>query len=253
MTYSITQVAKLANVSTRTLRYYDEIDLLKPLTTSRKEVRQYDKNHLLTLQTILLYREMGLPLKEIKRIIHASSFQQTHALQFHQMHLHSELAKIKQMIATVEKTIKHLVDDMPLDEIELFSGLQHPEQTEIKQALQKKLGALGDTIINTAKHSASTSTPKKIGDNLNQIKQVLTDFLTLIEENQPASSSAAQQWVGRYVSRVKQHMPDLSNEDIMRMITLETTDAKFKQRMDHLHPQLADYFLQAASLYLQQK
>ncbi len=40
MTYSITQVAKLADISTRTLRYYDEINLLKPIVSRNQGVRQ---------------------------------------------------------------------------------------------------------------------------------------------------------------------------------------------------------------------
>ena len=59
MEYSISELSKLAGVSTRTLRYYDEIGLLKPSRISDTGYRYYGANEVSVLQQILFYRERG--------------------------------------------------------------------------------------------------------------------------------------------------------------------------------------------------
>ena len=58
--WSIQQIAKLAGTTSRTLRHYDEIGLLKPSRVGSNGYRYYDGAALLQLQRILLLRELGL-------------------------------------------------------------------------------------------------------------------------------------------------------------------------------------------------
>lgn len=76
---SISQVAKLTGVSTRTLQYYDEIGLLKPSKRTAAGYRLYDADALQVLQQILFFRELGFPLKEIKQILQQPDFDRTEA------------------------------------------------------------------------------------------------------------------------------------------------------------------------------
>ena len=59
MCYSINKLAKLADISTRTLRYYDEIGLLKLTRINSNDYRLYEQNEVDKLQQILFYRELG--------------------------------------------------------------------------------------------------------------------------------------------------------------------------------------------------
>jgi DNA-binding transcriptional MerR regulator len=56
MKYSVNQVSKLSGVSVRTLHYYDEIGLLKPMGLAKNGYRFYGEEQLLKLQQILFYR-----------------------------------------------------------------------------------------------------------------------------------------------------------------------------------------------------
>src|SRR5689334_11795449 len=69
MSYSVGQVARLAGVSIRTLRHYDELKLLSPGRRTAAGYRQYDEADLERLQQILFYRELGFPLEEIAAIL----------------------------------------------------------------------------------------------------------------------------------------------------------------------------------------
>ena len=71
---TVSQVAKLTGISIRTLQYYDEIGLLKPDELTSSGYRLYDDETLQTLQQILLFKELGFQLKEIKEIIEKPDF-----------------------------------------------------------------------------------------------------------------------------------------------------------------------------------
>lgn len=66
---TVKEVSNLTGISVRTLHYYDEIGLLKPSVLSEAGYRLYDDKALETLQQILFFRELDLPLKQIKLIL----------------------------------------------------------------------------------------------------------------------------------------------------------------------------------------
>lgn len=65
MAYTVNKLAKCSGVSARTLRFYDEIGLLKPAYVGDNDYRYYEEEQLLMLQQILFYRELGFPLNDI--------------------------------------------------------------------------------------------------------------------------------------------------------------------------------------------
>ncbi len=71
---TISQVAELADISIRTLQYYDEIGLLKPSDLTQSGYRLYDDEALQKLQQILFFRELGFKLKDIREIIEKPDF-----------------------------------------------------------------------------------------------------------------------------------------------------------------------------------
>lgn len=71
---TISQVAELTNVSTRTLQYYDEIGLLKPSKLTQSGYRLYNDEALQKLQQILFFKELGFKLKDISEILQKPDF-----------------------------------------------------------------------------------------------------------------------------------------------------------------------------------
>lgn len=78
---TIKAVSKIAGISVRTLQYYDKIGLLHPTDYSDIGYRLYSDNDLITLQHILLFKELGFPLNEIKEIINSDNFDRDIALE----------------------------------------------------------------------------------------------------------------------------------------------------------------------------
>ena len=80
---SISEVAHLTGISQRTLHYYDEIGLLTPTQTTEAGYRLYDDAALERLQHILLFKELGFPLKDIRSLLDDPGFDRTKALEQH--------------------------------------------------------------------------------------------------------------------------------------------------------------------------
>ena len=122
MAYTVRKVAGLSGVSVRTLRFYDEVGLLKPAYISESGYRHYEEAQLLILQQILFYRELGFELKEIKSILGRADFEKAAALESHRSVLESNLARTRTLIATIDKTIEHIRGTKRMSSEEMFAG-----------------------------------------------------------------------------------------------------------------------------------
>ena len=78
---TVAQVSAMTGISVRTLHHYDAIGLLKPSRITDAGYRLYDETTLKRLQTILLFRELEFPLKQIKRILENPEFDPMEALE----------------------------------------------------------------------------------------------------------------------------------------------------------------------------
>lgn len=141
MNYTITKLAKLSGVSIRTLRFYDEIGLLKPAYVAENRYRYYQEAQLLRLQQILFFRELGFELKKIQEILAQSDFDRIHVLQSHKKVLSTDIQKMKKLLHTIDKTINHLQGKYTMREKEIFYGFSKEKQAEYEQYLIESLGA----------------------------------------------------------------------------------------------------------------
>ena len=92
MEYSIQELARLSGVTTRTLRWYDQIGLLKPSRVAESGYRYYGKAEVDRLQDILYYRALGVELARIKECLDDPSFDRLAALRNHLAALEAERA-----------------------------------------------------------------------------------------------------------------------------------------------------------------
>lgn len=78
---TVKEVSRLTGVSVRTLHHYDAIGLLKPTRVTEAGYRLYDDEALRRLRSILLFRQLQFPLKEIKKILDSPAFDPMAALE----------------------------------------------------------------------------------------------------------------------------------------------------------------------------
>lgn len=113
--YTTGKFAKLANVSERTLRYYDKIGLLKPSKTESNGYRKYAKEDLRKLQKIILLKKLGFPLEEITIMLLESDTSWIESLN---MQINLVDQKIR-YFASLKDTMKKMISIVSEDEMSL--------------------------------------------------------------------------------------------------------------------------------------
>lgn len=98
---TINQVANLAGITVRTLHYYDKIDLLKPTYIAKNNYRIYDEFCLRRLQEILFFKELQVPLKEIKQILDDKSYDKEKILANHKKLLTMKRNRLNELIKLI--------------------------------------------------------------------------------------------------------------------------------------------------------
>ena len=124
MEYTVLKLGKLAGISTRPLRYYDEIGLLTPMKTTASGYRVYGEKEVDALQQILYYRELDLSLADIKAILTGPSFNRLAALSSHLAELNKRRDRLTRLIDSVEKTILHEKGKVIMSDKEKFEAFK---------------------------------------------------------------------------------------------------------------------------------
>ena len=128
--YTVSRLARMARVSVRTLHHYDQIGLLKPSARTEAGYRLYGEPELLRLQQILFFKELDMPLDEVRQVLDDPGFDQVAALEHHRQSLQRRMERLTRLLRTIDRTIDRLTeDDMTLTDEELYGGFT-PEQIE---------------------------------------------------------------------------------------------------------------------------
>ena len=130
--YQVQEVAGIARITVRTLHHYDAIGLLTPSGRTRAGYRLYSDTDLLRLQQILIHRELGFSLKEIKRLIDAPDFDYRGALWRQKELLRQRAADVAAMVRSVDAALAAL-DEKEIDMKEIFEGFdpkKHEQEAE---------------------------------------------------------------------------------------------------------------------------
>ena len=137
MELSIHQVAKVAGITSRTLRHYGDVGLLAPSRTGANGYRFYDDDALVRLQRILLLRELGLGLEEIGAVLDRET-DEVRALRAHLDWIDAERERLERQRAAVARTITAMEGGDEIVAKDMFDGFDH---TQYKDEVIERWGA----------------------------------------------------------------------------------------------------------------
>lgn len=193
MQISIQDVAKLAGTTSRTLRHYDDIGLLRPSHTGSNGYRYYDEDALVRLQRILLLRDLGLGLPEIGRVLERTVSEEQ-ALAVHLEHLRREQGRLARRIASVEKTMTARRGGESLMAREMFDGFDHTEyEAEVAERWGADAYARGDAWW----RGLSAEAKAEFQDRAARLAR---DWVAAAESGAAPDGAAAQALAARHVT-----------------------------------------------------
>ncbi|MGE5626581.1 MAG: MerR family transcriptional regulator [Solirubrobacterales bacterium] len=124
MEYTVQKLAQLAGISTRTLRYYDEIGILKPARINSSGYRIYGKNEVDLLQQIMFYKELGVNLEDIQAILNDSSYDKLAALIEHRKNIIAKIQQLDMLVKNIDNTITYWKGESEMADKEKFKGFK---------------------------------------------------------------------------------------------------------------------------------
>ncbi len=140
MSYTINQLAKIANTSVRTLHHYYNIGLLTSARNIKNKYRVYEEVDLLKLQQILFFRELDFKLEEIKAIIENPNFDIAGALKDHRQMILLKRKRLDALIVTIDKTINKVTKKKYMKDEELYDSFTKKEMEELSAEAKERWG-----------------------------------------------------------------------------------------------------------------
>jgi len=241
--YKVNELAAMAGVTVRTLHHYDRIGLLSPSGHSDAGYRLYDGTAALKLQQILFYRELGLPLGEIRRLLGAPGFDLLAALESHKAELDKRVARVRLLRRTVENTISYLKGETTMEKAGIFSGFT-PEEEEYYGKEAEKMYDPETVRESNRKWKAYGAARQR--EILEEGKVIYLDMIAAMPGG--AGSPEAQALVGRW----RAHMSHFWTPAVGQLLPLArnySADPRFKTNFDAMRPGLAEFMGEAVRIY----
>ncbi len=245
--FTVQQLSKLAGVTRRTLHYYDEIGLLKPSRVGDNGYRYYGEEALLRLQQIMLYRELDMPLEDIKKIMGRRDFDVLSALESHKDELYHRIARMERMIQTVDDTIDYLKGNKKMSDKQFFRAFSEAEQAEYEKEAQEKFDP---ATVKASAQQWKNYTPaekERIGAEGNA---VYAGFLRAMTKG--AASAEVQQCVEAWRKHIEYFWTP-NDAQLLALASGYNEDPRFKATFDKIDENLAAFILDAVKVYVNRR
>lgn len=249
MEYTVQKLGRLAGISTRTLRYYDEIGILKSARINSSGYRIYGEKEVDRLQQIMFYRELGVSLDDIREIMSSPSFDGSKVLWEHREKLLQKREQLDLLIANVEKTIALTEGRIKMSDKEKFEGFKQKltEDNEKKYGVEirEKYGKeaverSNNKLKNMTREQYDTVT--KLGEE--QLAVLAEAFMTGDPAGELAQKAADlhRQWITFF-------WDSYSREAHASLAQMYTEDERFKAYYDKEQPGTAEFLRDAILIY----
>ena len=249
MEYSIHELSKIAKVSTRTLRYYHEIDLLQPKRINSSGYRIYGEDEVDKLQQILFYKTMGFKLEDIKNIVNSPSFDIMTALNNHREELIKKRKEIDLLIENVEKTISYQKGEIKMSNKEKFEAFKKDLVNKNEEKYGKEIREkYGDEKVNNSNAKMLNLSEKEYAEFKKLEEEIIDKLKEAMEENNPSGEKAQEacelhkKWLGYTWSFY-------SKEAHRNLGEMYVADERFKKYYDDKKEGMAEFFREALNIY----
>ena len=215
---TVHEVSQISGVSVRTLHHYDAIGLLRPTAVTEAGYRLYDDTALARLQSILLFRELAFPLKEIKRIMDDPQFDQATALEQQIRLLELQQERLSRLIDLARETMKTGVTHMD------FTAFDNSKLEQYAAEVKERWG-------NTAAYQESAQRPA--AEQKDAAAGLMAQFARMgrLRTGDPAGQEA-QDAVRELQQFITKHFYTCTPEILAGLGQMYTADDRFRASID---------------------
>ena len=227
MKYTIKKLAEMTGITTRTLRYYDDINLLKPSEVNENNYRIYDEKNVNKLQQILFYRSLNFPLQEIKKIMDDPNFSRIDALKQQQQLLLQEQEKINTLLTNIDLTIKDYQGEITMTDTEKFKAFKETRisENEVKYGAEIRQ-KYGSKTIEQSNQKFSKLSEVEF-QQMQTVEKTLIEDLVALKKKPDLDSQLAQKIYQEHKQWLEYTWPSYTKEAHRGLVDMYISDARF--------------------------
>jgi DNA-binding transcriptional MerR regulator len=243
MTYTIKEIADLAGVTTRTLRYYDEIGLLSPADTGHNGYRYYDQDSLLQLQQILFFRELDVPLKDIQLFMSRPDFNLLDALEKHRAALQKRVQRLDKLIETVDQTVATIKGERIMAARDYFEGF---DENQYEDETRERWG---DTPQYAESQKKWASYSKEQRDAIKAEGRHLAERMVGQDPNATPEDADVQAAIGEYYAYINKHFYTCEVDFLQELADMWVQDPRFAINYERIREGGATFVHEAVRIF----
>ncbi|MCI1858500.1 MAG: MerR family transcriptional regulator [Sporolactobacillus sp.] len=233
MNYTIKQLGAMAGVSTRTLRYYDQIGLLKPERINASGYRIYGQKQVDLLQQILFYRELGFSLKKIRQITGTPGYDAIRALTEQRQKLIEKAANLRQLIATIEQTLAYRKGKREMNDEEKFAGFKKEAIARNEALYGKEIREkYGEEEVERSNRQFAGLSREQYAESEQIHKQLLASLQAELARDADPAGKDAQKAVALHKKWLSFFQPACTREMHVGLAKMYVADPRFKSFYD---------------------
>ncbi len=234
-TLQIGELAKLAKLSVRALRHYDDIGLLTPSGRTEGNYRFYTGDDVLRLQQIMIQRELGFSLADIQQQLDDPSFNRLEAVKRQRTHLQQQLDDAVRILRSVDDTIAMLERGAPENDMttndetvqKLFDGFDPAEHEAEAEARWGNTEAFAESKRRTKRY-----TPADWARHKAELASILDDAAALVSAGVGPDDARAVAVAERHRLSIDTWFYPCDLEMHARLADMWEADTRFKDTMD---------------------
>lgn len=242
-TYTVAEVAKRCHLSVRALHHYDAIGLMRPKRRSDGNYRLYDQDDLQRLQQILMYRELGLSLADVARVLDADAATRQQVLSTQRQTLLDQQQRLSAILHMVDQSLQQLKEPIPMNPDTLFQGTETFRQGEYAAEAEKRWGTT-DAWRESKKRYAGYGADDKARMQAESDANV-AEFLTAFRAGQPADSAVAIALADQHRAHIERWHYPCPPAMHVQLASMYVNDPRFTAHYDQHAPGLAAYIAEA--------
>ena len=219
---TVKEVSDLTGLSVRTLQYYDSIGLLHPDAHTDAGYRLYDDTALERLRQIMLFRELGFPLRQIREILNSPDYDKNKALEQQITLLTLQKERLEQLILFAQGIQTRGVNKMNFSVFDRSKLVAYAARAKEEWGHTKEYGE--------SQEKAETRSPAEEETMIRTFMQLFTEFGGM--RSQAPDSEAVQAQVGRLKAFITEHFYTCTNEILLGLGKMYAAGGEYTENID---------------------
>lgn len=233
---TVGEVSQATGVTVRTLHHYDEIGLLSPRERSEAGYRLYSYHDLERLQEVLVWRQLGFSLQEIKALLDEPDYDRGSALDRQRELVQHDLERLSATARALDEAIEAHRSGIRQRVEKMFESF---DNSQLEDETRRRWG-------NTEAYRQSRKRAARYGaaewaEIRAEAEERLRALAELMRAGEPASGERARTAAERHRQHIDRWFYECSPQMHRGLANLFVTDGRFKRNYEQVAEGLAQY------------